>query len=213
MILVRRKCKSALMFSARRGRCAAPSSYQNRVPICRHYVVRQIGTLFLIIYQMTCYPVARQEFPTLRPFFPTTVLAFCTPIIKSTPSWRIERTGNKALYCTETILMNVKCGNTFQQTACIRMSGISEQLFYRSLLYNTSKIHHRYPFCKFCNYTKIMCNHDNTHGTLFLQSKHQFQNLCLNSNIQCRGWLICEQNPGVTRKGHRYHYPLTKSSR
>ena len=54
-----------------------------------------------------------------------------------------------------------------------------------------------------------MCNEDHRHAVLVHDAFEEFENLRLDAHIERRGRLIGDQHPGVDRKGHSDHDPLT----
>ena len=57
-----------------------------------------------------------------------------------------------------------------------------------------------------------MRDHDDCHTQFFLQSHHQFQDLCLNCHIQCCSRFVSNQYIRFAGKRHGNHNTLTHSS-
>ena len=57
-----------------------------------------------------------------------------------------------------------------------------------------------------------MGDENNTHMGLFLQIFHQFQNLCLDRNVQCGSWLIGNQKLRMADQTHGDHNTLAHTT-
>ena len=57
-----------------------------------------------------------------------------------------------------------------------------------------------------------MGNQQNAHALFLLDLLHQFQNLCLNGNVQSGSWLVSNQQLWVTAHCHRNHNTLAHTT-
>ena len=61
---------------------------------------------------------------------------------------------------------------------------------------------------QFRHHTQVVRDEQDRHFEAALQVTHQVQDLGLNRHVQRGGWLVGNQELGVTRERHGDHHPL-----
>ena len=100
-----------------------------------------------------------------------------------------------------------------QKPPCIRMSGITKNLFRRSDLHDFSGIHDRHTICCRSSHTQVMGHKNRRHAKPAPDLPEQSQNLRLDRHVQRRSRFIRKQNRRIPGKRDRHHAPLPHSAR
>jgi hypothetical protein len=92
------------------------------------------------------------------------------------------------------------------------VQGVSKNVFRSAGFHYAASIHDvdsvRIP----SHYPEIMCHDDQRGIELFHHSNHQFEKLCLCSDIHRGGWLVGDNQFGIAGKGYCNHNPLPHTS-
>ena len=83
--------------------------------------------------------------------------------------------------------------NRLEQSTRVWMQRICEEFFDSSVFNHTACIHHANYICVFSNNTKIVRDQHHAHPLLALNFSKQFQNLCLNGDIERSRRLVRKQ--------------------
>ena len=88
------------------------------------------------------------------------------------------------------------------------MQGVTEEAVTADLFDQLPGIHHRHPVSHARHDAEVMGNQQDRHVGLLLQFLQQFQHLCLDGDIQCRGRLIRYQQVRFAGQCDGYHDAL-----
>ena len=96
-----------------------------------------------------------------------------------------------------------------QQALCIWVFWFGKDLINSRFLDNSSGIHYAYSIGNFGNDSKIMRDQQHCQFARLAKAVEQFENLCLDGDIQRSGRFVCDQQFGIAREGHCDHNSLT----
>ena len=88
------------------------------------------------------------------------------------------------------------------------MLRIGEDFGGRSRLHHRAGPHHAHPVGHLADDAEIVGDEQDGHAEPGLQLLEQFQNLCLNSDIESGGRFVGDQQIGVVGQRHGDHHPL-----
>ena len=88
-----------------------------------------------------------------------------------------------------------------------------ENLVGSSLLDGKTILHNQDAVGEVCHNTHVVSDQQNSRVQLVFEVAHQVDNFGLNSNVECRGRLVRDQERGVTSQGLRDHRTLALTTR
>ena len=121
---------------------------------------------------------------------------------------QIGRIGHKARYGFQPRFPVPDIWQGVKQRFRIRMSGPIKNVLQRSLLHDSSRVHHRHLIACLRNDSQIMGNQDHGSTVLFLEIVHEIQYLGLDGHIQGGSGLICNQKLGIAGQCDGNDHPL-----
>ena len=113
---------------------------------------------------------------------------------KRTTCRRVQKIHRSSFDRNQSLMfLGIQSRDRTDQSLGIHMVWTIENIICRTILDDSSCIHNRNAVTHGSNNTQIMCDHDDRHAEFVLEFHHQFQDLCLNGNVQCGCRLICDQ--------------------
>ena len=109
---------------------------------------------------------------------------------KSAAGWSYDQVGRLAFDRMQSLSLLARNRHGLEQTGCVRVTGRGIQFLNRRRLDNLSGIHDKYFVAHAGDNSKIVRDQDDCGIELLVQFFEQFKNLCLNSYVKSRRWLI-----------------------
>jgi hypothetical protein len=104
-------------------------------------------------------------------------------------------------------------GHGRHQPAGIGVARIGKDILGLAALHHLAAVHHDDPIRHGRGDLEVVGDHDQSHARLALQVPQEFEDLCLNADVECRSRLIGDQNIRLQRDRHGDHHALPLSAR
>ena len=143
-----------------------------------------------------------------RKFAPANVLGAFTSRRKRTARWQVRQIRRQPGNLIELALLIRRIGHRSQKAARVRIARSLEQLGGRRLFEDLAGVHHDDVIGHAGDDTQVVCDQNDAGPRLSLQTLYEFQNLCLDGDVQRRRGFVGNQEFGPAREGHRDHHAL-----
>src|SRR5215210_313592 len=88
------------------------------------------------------------------------------------------------------------------------MFGFVKDVAHRTCLDEFSRVHYCDPMRDVGHDSQVMANQDNRDPHPLLQIPEKLEDLCLNRDVESRGWLVGDKDLRVAGEGYGYDHPL-----